>query len=203
MARLRPRLRGGLITLGVDMHLNARIRRTQRRERIMVAHPQRQPHERRPRSLGAGAGQAALFLAGLALAFSVLGLQTGIWAAPAFLPLYAWMAICALTRHTQRPAALTRLQARHRATALLVSAVILWLIWGVWAGPAHAAWQAAEGGVLPGGSSIALPKYPYAKVIGAAPLALILVSAWLLFMAMLALPGHPQVVQSTPRRSEK
>lgn len=172
----------------------------------MAAHPQRHPHAGHPRSLGAGAGQAVLFLAGLALVFSILRLQTGIWAVPAFLPLYGWMAMCALARHTLRPAALARLEGPCRAAALLVSIGLLWLIWPLWAGPAHAAWQAAEGGFFPAGASpmtIALPHFPYGAVAGAAPLALVLVGGWVVLMAMLALPGHAEGVPLAAHRSEE
>lgn len=82
----------------------------------------------------------------LGVVFAVFGLHTGLWALPAFLPLYGWLFLCAAARRTLRPRALSALHGPDRLAAVLVVLVVFCLVWGGWSGVARGAWRAHGGG---------------------------------------------------------
>lgn len=149
------------------------------------------------RSVGAGAGLATLALSGLGVVYAIFGLRTGVLALPAFVPLYAWMLACAVSRRTLRPWRLSRLHGWHRAAALLASVGVFLLLWPAWSTAVLSVWGRADGGIaLPGGGTFRHPSagmfsVPFGSAVSAAPVLFVLACGWLILLMMLALPGRP------------
>jgi hypothetical protein len=126
--------------------------------------------------------------------FSAVGLQFGWWSAPAFAPLFVWLLACPVCNRVVRPVELDRLRWRQRLYAAAAIAVMLWVCWPWWAGPAAGAWRAAHRGV----SALGL-RYPLGAVLGASPVVMGVVAFLLLALGMLLAPRiHPREPERTP-----
>jgi hypothetical protein len=158
-------------------------------------------------------GALVLLLVGLHALFTMVGLQLGWWAAPAFAPLLLWLFACAACNRVLRPVELDDLRWRHRLAGAGMWTVTLWVAWPLWAGPTAGAWRAAHGGLGPLG-----PRYPLGAVLGASPVAMGVVAFILLALGMVLAPrirprepkytpppGDPEPLRSplaTPRRPD-
>lgn len=144
---------------------------------------------RTPRPLLLSAGIALAQLVGLAVVFAIFHLHTGLWAIPAFLPMYGWYLASAAAGRTLRPDALAKLRRQERAAATAGALLAFVLIWPSWAAPAHRAWEGQNslGLLMP----IHLPSFNYSAVLHAAPFELGLVSLALVVLAMTATPSRP------------
>ena len=141
--------------------------------------------------VGAVLGAVALALDAV---FSAVGLQFGWWSAPAFAPLFIWLLACPVCNRVLRPVELDRLRWRERLRAAGTVAVLLWVCWPWWAGPAAGVWRAAHGGV----SALGL-RYPLGAVLAASPVAMGVVAFLLLALGMLLAPRiRPREPERTP-----
>lgn len=126
--------------------------------------------------------------------FTAVGLQFGWWSAPVFAPLFVRLLACPVSNRVLRPVELDRLRWRQRLRAAGAIAVVLWVCWPLWAGPAAGAWRGAHGGV----SALGL-RYPLGKVLGASPVAMGVVAFLLLALGMLLAPRiRPREPEHTP-----
>jgi hypothetical protein len=154
-------------------------------------------------------GGAVILALALNALFTAVGLQFGWWAAPVFLPLFGWLLCCAACNRVLRPVELDELRWRDRLCGAGALAVVLWLVWPLWAGPVAEAWKRGHGGFLNGGIAGPGPRYPLGAILGASPVAMGLVTFLVLALAMLlaprinrrepknpAPPGGPQPLRS-------
>lgn len=140
-------------------------------------------------------GVVGLLLFGLNTVFAAVGLQFGLWSAPAFVPVCTWLFVCAVTRRTWRPVEFDVLCWSQRFGIGGVLLVVLWLVWPLWAGPTAKAWRAAHGGF----ASVKLtgaPSFPLHIALGSSPIAMGLIAFLLLGLGMVLAPS----VQRDKRR---
>lgn len=129
-----------------------------------------------------------LLLFGLSATFGAVGLQFGLWALPAFLPLLIWMFGCAVFGCVWRPVELDLLYWQERLMAVGALFVVMWLVWPLWAGPTVKAWRADHGGF----ASIKLtgtPSFPLNAVLDSSPIAMGLIAFILLAVGMVLAPN--------------
>jgi hypothetical protein len=140
-----------------------------------------------------GAVLTLLILALHAL-FTAVGLQLGWWSAPVFVPVFVWALFSAGMNRVLRPVELDGLRwpARLKGAGLL--AVLLWVCWGLWAGPVARAWKTAHGGFGRLG-----PRYPLHAVLGASPVMMGLVAFLLLALVMVLAPNVRARDREPPR----
>jgi hypothetical protein len=140
---------------------------------------------------------AALVILALHALFTLVGLQFGWWAAPVFLPVFAWALCSAATNRVLRPVELDgwRWPARLKGAGLL--AVVLWVCWGLWAGPVARAWKTAHGGFnsTAGGG----PRYPLHAILAASPIVMGLIAFLLLALGMVLAPNVRSREREPPR----
>ena len=130
-----------------------------------------------------------LVLLGLSAVFEMVGLQFGMWAFPAFVPLLVWAFGCAVSGRVWRPVELDLLRWPERLKTAGVLLVVVWLVWPLWAGPTVRAWRADHGGF----ASMKLtgtPSFPLQAALGASPIALGLVAFILLAVGMVLAPNR-------------
>jgi hypothetical protein len=128
-----------------------------------------------------------LVVLGLAELFSFVGLQFGWWAAPVFAPVLVWLVISALASRVLRPVELDGWGWWQRLRTAGVLAVVLWVVWGWWAGPAARAWKDAHGGFF--GIAGSGPRYPLHAVLAASPVLMGFVAFLLLAFGMVLAPN--------------
>jgi hypothetical protein len=143
----------------------------------------------------AGGAVAGLLVLALSTLFTAVGLQFGWWSAPAFAPLLVWFLVSAAVGRMLRPPELDGLRWRERLGGAGLLALLFWVCWPSWSGPAAGAWKAAHGGF--GGVAHGAPRYPLSAVLAASPVALGLV-AFLLLACVMVLA--PVVREREPRR---
>jgi hypothetical protein len=120
--------------------------------------------------------------------FTAVGLQFGWWTAPVFVPLFGWLFCCAACNGVLRPVELDELRWRDRLYAAGALAVVLWLVWPLWAGPVAEAWKRGHGGFLNSGIAGPGPRYPLGAILGASPVAMGMVTFLVLALAMVLAP---------------
>jgi hypothetical protein len=143
-----------------------------------------------------GAAVALLVLV-LHTVFSLVGLRLGWWSVPVFAPVFVWGLCSAAMNRVLRPVELDawRWPARLKGAGLL--ALLLWVAWGVWAGPVARAWKTAHGGFnsVAGGG----PRYPLHAVLAASPVMMGLVAFLLLALGMVLAPNVRSREREPPR----
>jgi hypothetical protein len=135
---------------------------------------------------------------GLDELFSFVGLRFGWWAAPVFAPVLVWLVISALASRVLRPVELDGWRWWQRLRTAGVLAVVLWVVWGWWAGPVAGAWKHAHGGLISlaaGGG----PRYPLHAVLTASPVLMGLVVFLLLAIGMVLAPNIRRHDREPPR----
>jgi hypothetical protein len=120
--------------------------------------------------------------------FTAVGLQFGWWAVPVFVPLFGWLFCCAACNRVLRPVELDGLRWRERLCGAGALAVVLWLVWPLWAGPVAGAWKRGHGGFLDGGIAGPGPRYPLGAILAASPVAMGLVTFLVLALGMVLAP---------------
>jgi hypothetical protein len=115
--------------------------------------------------------------------FTAVGLRFGWWAVPVFVPVFVWLFVSALCDRLLRPVELELLRWGQRLCVAGALAVVLWVVWPLWADPVAEVWRRAHGGIGPLG-----PRYPLGAILGASPIAMGMVVFLLLGLVMILAP---------------